>query len=103
MKKSQLKQLIREIIKEVKLSKLNEAWVGFNPSFPVLVVGVEPISGKITKNGFGAKKFPNFAAAKAMYPDLDPHNVGERFTWAMNGGDNTTRFETWEAEKVFGT
>ena len=103
MKKLDLKKLIKEIIKEVKsLKTLNEAWVGFDPAFPVTVVGVDE-TNNITSNGHGWKKFPNFAAAKAVFPDLDPNNSSKRFTWAMNGGDNTTRFETWEAEKMYST
>lgn len=44
--------------------------------------------------------YPNLAAARKAFPDLDPHNNTTRFTAAMpGGGDNgpTLRFETWAA------
>lgn len=45
--------------------------------------------------------FPDFAAAKAVFPDLDLHHQTKRFTWAMRGADPKTgatmaRFESWE-------
>lgn len=74
-------------------------WIGFNPEFPVIVAGVQ--DGKITPDGLGAMEFENFAAAKAVFPDLDPAVNGQRFTWAMSGGIGKTRFETWEANAFY--
>lgn len=49
--------------------------------------------------------FPNFAAAREVYPDLDLHQNTARFTWAMRGEDLKTgatlaRFESWDAYRT---
>ena len=70
----------------------------FNPNNPVQVCGV--IDGKITSNGSGSMMFSNFAEAKKVFPDLDPSHNGKRFTWAMYGEKNATRFDTWELDRI---
>ena len=103
MKKSQLKELIKECIKEeigANSFQIGEAWTGFNPSLPVVVVGVDPRTKKDTEDGRGYEEFPNFEAAKKVYPELDPESNGSRFTWAMKDG-NRSRFETWPAEHMY--
>ena len=49
--------------------------------------------------------FPDLAAAKQKYPDLDLFHNGQNFTWAMYGEDSSTgqimaRFESWPAYKA---
>jgi hypothetical protein len=78
------------------------SWTETDPSYPVQVVGV--MNGKITPDGRGYQEFPNLAAAQAVFPDLDPNRNGKRFTWAMRGeieGQPATRYETWEAERMY--
>jgi hypothetical protein len=53
----------------------------------------------------GREVFPNLAAAREVYPDLDLHQSTARFTWAMLGKDPKTgqvmaRFECWASEAV---
>ena len=106
MKKSELKELIKECIKEeigsnsFQIGGLGEAWTGFNPSLPVVVVGVDPRTHKNTENGHGYEEFPNFEAAKKVYPELEPNSNGKRFTSAMKDR-NKARFETWQAYQMY--
>jgi hypothetical protein len=71
-------------------------------AIPVQVVGVQ--DGKITPNGRGFQEFPNLAAARAVFPTLDPDHNGKDFSWAMHGeikGQPAMRFETWPAERMY--
>jgi hypothetical protein len=64
-------------------------------AIPVQVVGVQEE---------GMFEFPNLAAARKFFPELDPYNSSEKFTWAMRGELNEApalRFETWAAYKFF--
>ena len=51
----------------------------------------------------GSQSFVNLAEAKEIFPDPDPDRNTERFTWAITGGDEPTRFESWKAYGVLST
>lgn len=85
-------------------ASIREQWKGWNEQMPVQLVGVK--GGKITPDGSGVQMFPNLAVAKKVFPELDPVHGCEKFTWAMHGsinGKDAIRFETWQAEKHYGT
>jgi hypothetical protein len=49
-------------------------------------------------------EFPNLAAAQQLFPELDPYESSDNFTWAMRGELNNApalRFETWAAYNFF--
>lgn len=77
-------------------------WKGWTENMPVQVVGVD--QNRITPNGGGYQEFTNLTEAKQVFPDLDPHINGQRFTWAMAGrvGEQPAiRFETWAANDMY--
>jgi hypothetical protein len=48
----------------------------------------------------GVWNYPNLAAARKEFPELDPYKGTSRFTAAMRGevdNESVLRFETWEA------
>lgn len=53
---------------------------------------------EITKNGAGVQQFDSLEDAKKVFPDLDEHKNGKRFTCGMEHG---TRFETWKAYDLY--
>ena len=62
---------------------------------PVEVIGAGPE---------GVSYFPNLAAARQKFPQLDPYRSTTNFTCAMRGEiDNSPalRFETWSAYEVY--
>lgn len=49
-------------------------------------------------------EFPNLAAARELFPELNPIQSSDRFTWAMRGELNGTaalRFETLAAYQFY--
>ena len=88
--------------KPVTAAAKQAEWKGWTENMPVQVVGLH--GGMITKDGKGHQEFPNLAAARQAFPDLDPQRNTQRFTWAMRGeinGQPAIRFETWPAEKMY--
>lgn len=64
-------------------------------AIPVQVIGREDE---------GLWDFPNLAAARKQFAELDPYGSTDRFTWAMRGkvnGGPALRFETWAAYEVY--
>ena len=64
-------------------------------AIPVQVVGVQQE---------GVYEFPNLAAAQRLFPELDPYEGSDKFTWAMRGELTEApalRFETWTAYEFF--
>jgi hypothetical protein len=54
----------------------------------------------------GAWNYPNLAAARKEFPELDPYKSTSRFTAAMRGEVEkkpALRFETWEAYEGYST
>lgn len=74
----------------------------WNPNISVLVCRVS--NGQVTIHGKGNQLFSNLMDAQIVFPDLDPSKHTKRFTSAM--GDpkkDVMRFETWEAESLYGS
>ena len=49
-------------------------------------------------------EFPNLAAARELFPELNPIQSSDEFTWAMRGELNEApalRFETWAAYQFY--
>jgi hypothetical protein len=54
----------------------------------------------------GVWNYPDLAAARKQFPELDPYKSTSRFTAAMRGerdSGTVLRFETWEAYEVYST
>lgn len=54
----------------------------------------------------GVWNYPNLAAARKEFPELDPYKSTSRFTAAMRGevdNEPALRFETWEAYEGYST
>jgi hypothetical protein len=64
------------------ISKFYEKW-------DLTKVMVEVVTNNATE------KFPSFACALMVHPTLDIYSNTKDFTWAMYGGENTLRFESW--------
>ena len=66
----------------------------------VQVCGVS--NNMITPDGTGFQNFPNLEAAREVFPDLDTHRNGARFTQAMGNPErDVMRFETWLAYDLY--
>jgi len=54
--------------------------------------------------GWDVQWFENLAAAKEVFPTLDPYHNTEFFTWSMKGMTPdmrvALRFENWDAERT---
>ena len=73
------------------------AW---NPHTSVVVCGVK--DGVVTPKGLGSQTFTDLAAARALFPDLDPAAQTKRFTKALgNPETDEMRFETWAAYELY--
>ena len=55
-------------------------------------------------SGWDVLWFENLAAAKAVFPTLDPYHNTKDFTWSVRGetsdGRTALRFENWDAERT---
>ena len=93
-----LADLAANLPSEIKTAE----WKEWDDNMPVQVVGVK--NGQPSDRIWDYQEFPNLAAAKQVFPDLDPRINGKQFTWAMRGqlnGQPAIRFETWAANERF--
>jgi hypothetical protein len=77
-----------------ELKKHYPCWLDSVPvnSIPVQVVGTDFY-----------KTFADLAEAQQTFPELNPYQHSQGFTWGMRGelkGQPALRFETWQAYEV---
>jgi hypothetical protein len=69
-------------------------------TLPVLICGAT--NGTLNDNGTGSQRFRSFGEAIKVFPDLDIHHSGKRFTQALgNNISDELRFETWKANGFY--
>ena len=69
----------------------------------ILLVGVE--HNEITRGGKGSQIYSSFEEVKLYFPDIDPLNATDRFTWSLGyqdiDGERMVRFETAQARNLY--